>query len=80
MSYLDIIRKIEERPESEPKRLLPSEKAKEPAPLEEQSRPEACHCCHSFRFWESVHRAVACATCHPPVQLALVVRWLNGKQ
>ena len=48
--------------------------------FEEQSKPEACQCCHSFRFWESIHGAVACATCRPPVQPGLVVRWLNGKR
>lgn len=48
--------------------------------FEAQSKPEGCQCCHTFRFWESIHGAVACATCHPPVQPALVARWLNGKQ
>ena len=46
----------------------------------EQSRPEACQCCQTVRFWESIHGAVICGTCHPPAHSHLVFRWLNANQ
>ena len=46
----------------------------------EQSKPEACQCCQTVRFWESIHGAVICGTCHPPVHSHLVVQWLNSNQ
>jgi putative DNA primase/helicase len=39
-------------------------------------RAEVCSCCLTSRFWESIHGAVVCGTCHPPAAADLVRRWL----
>lgn len=41
------------------------------------SEAGACSCCLTARFWESIHGAVVCGTCHPPADAALVRRWLS---
>lgn len=36
-----------------------------------------CFSCGSTRRWLSIHMAVVCALCHPPVDPRLVVRWIG---
>lgn len=36
-----------------------------------------CFNCRGERFWESIHGARACATCHPPVNPGLVREWIE---
>lgn len=59
---------------------LRSDRLRSKRAFEQQVEAKACQCCHTFRFWESVHGAVVYGTCHPPADSALVIRWLNGKQ
>lgn len=42
--------------------------------FQSRTKPNVCPCCRSDRFWESVHGATVCATCHPPADPALVVQ------
>ena len=41
------------------------------------SRRVVCHACRSRRFWQSVHGAIVCGTCHYPASPDLVARWLG---
>lgn len=39
---------------------------------------ELCFACHGTQFWQSIHGAVNCGTCHPPTSPSLVAEWING--
>jgi putative DNA primase/helicase len=39
---------------------------------------EPCFACNGTTFWQSIHGAVACGTCHPPMSPSLVAEWVNG--
>ena len=39
---------------------------------------EPCFACHGTKFWQSIHGAVACGTCHPPMSLSLVAKWVDA--
>jgi P4 family phage/plasmid primase-like protien len=41
---------------------------------------EPCFACHSTRLWKSIHGAVVCGSCHPPLSDDLVVEWIEGLQ
>lgn len=36
---------------------------------------EPCFACHGTTFWRSIHGAVVCGTCHPPMSPSLVAKW-----
>ena len=37
-----------------------------------------CFACHGTSHWQSIHGAVVCGTCHPPISPSLVAEWVNG--
>jgi hypothetical protein len=39
----------------------------------------ACISCGSRAWWRSIHGAVVCGRCHPPVSAAVVAEWLGGQ-
>jgi putative DNA primase/helicase len=39
---------------------------------------QPCFACHGTTFWQSIHGAVACGTCHPPMSPSLVAKWIDG--
>jgi P4 family phage/plasmid primase-like protien len=45
--------------------------------------PEAsivpCFTCHASRFWRSIHGAMVCGTCHPPMNPDLVTEWIGNE-
>lgn len=41
---------------------------------------EPCFACRGTQFWKSIHGAVHCGTCHPPMSPDLVTEWVNGLQ
>jgi len=40
---------------------------------------KACHICQTFAWWLSIHGALVCGVCHPPVACALVKRWIGDR-
>lgn len=46
-------------------------------PLTEERPPCLCR---GGMWWESVHGATVCATCHPPMNPSLVRRWITSNQ
>ena len=37
-----------------------------------------CYACRSRRFWQSIHGAILCNTCHPPSSPDRVARWIDS--
>ena len=40
---------------------------------------DPCFCCKGIVFWESIHGAVVCSGCHPPINDSLVKQWICGR-
>lgn len=39
-----------------------------------------CFACHGTSHWKSIHGAVVCRGCHPPLSEDLVLEWIDGLQ